>query len=61
MTGGVCIPKEPGDDVLPDPRCPLGFKIAKCKVCGIELKTYGHFCPEHVPIYIIEENRSYKA
>lgn len=68
MTGGVCIPLEVGD--LKEGEewtaekfgpCPWGFKIAKCKVCDVELKTYGHFCPEHVPIYIIGENRSYKA
>jgi hypothetical protein len=33
----------------------------KCIVCNIELKADGYFCPEHVPIYIIPENKGYKA
>jgi hypothetical protein len=57
----ICIPKEPGDDVIPEPRCPWGFKIARCKICNAELKAAGHFCPEHVPIYIIPENKGYKS
>jgi hypothetical protein len=65
---GVCIPLEFGDLKEGEEwtrekfgNCPWGFKIAKCKVCDIELNAHGYFCPEHVPIYIIPENKGYKA
>ena len=57
---GICIPLEEGDSIIPEPRCPVGFKIAKCKVCNIELKAIGHFCPEHIPVYYLDENKGYK-
>lgn len=58
----VCVPLEEGDsNIIPEPRCPVGFKIARCKVCGKELSAAGHFCPEHIPVFIIPENKRYKA